>query len=211
MRDKVIETAKRLGLEVDVRRLDASTATVQEAADAVGCPAAQIAKSLVFVADGDPVLCIASGAHRVQTDRLADVLDVAEVRQATPEEVRAATGFSVGGVPPFGHGLPVVLDETLLDHELRVGGRRRRPQPVRGRSAGAGALLHAGSGGRRRRLIVRLRRLGACCVLLGLGPSPRPSRRATWVRPPTVAPDSSTCTGTRRGWCSTCVTPPAAT
>ena len=117
MRDKVIESARELGLEVDVRRLDASTATVQDAATAVGCEDGQIAKSLVFVADGDPVICIASGAHRVDTDTLADVLDVAEVRQATPEEVRAATGFSVGGVPPFGHGLPVVLDETLLDHD----------------------------------------------------------------------------------------------
>lgn len=117
MREKVIASAKALGLEVDVRRLDASTATVQAAALAVGCKDAQIAKSLVFVADGDPVVCIASGAHRVDPDRLADVLDVAEVRQATPEEVRAATGFSVGGVPPFGHGLPVVFDQTLLDHD----------------------------------------------------------------------------------------------
>ena len=117
VRDKVIESAKALGLEVDVRRLDASTATVQDAAVAVGCQDAQIAKSLVFVADGDPVVCIASGAHRVDTDRLADVLDVAEVRQATPDEVRAATGFAVGGVPPFGHGLPVVLDASLLDHD----------------------------------------------------------------------------------------------
>ena len=117
MRDKVIESARELGLEVDVRRLDASTATVQDAATAVGCKDAQIAKSVVFVADGDPVICIASGAHRVDTDTLAEVLDVAEVRQATPEEVRAATGFSVGGVPPFGHGLPVVLDETLLDYD----------------------------------------------------------------------------------------------
>ena len=102
---------------MEVRRLDASTATVQGAASAVGCTHAQIAKSLVFVADGDPVVCIASGAHRVDTERLADVLDVAEVRQATPDEVRAATGFAVGGVPPFGHGLPVVLDEALLDHD----------------------------------------------------------------------------------------------
>ncbi len=117
MREKVIASAKALGLEVDVRRLDASTATVQAAALAVGCEDAQIAKSLVFVADGDPVVCIASGAHRVDMDRLADVLDVAEVRQATPEEVRAATGFSVGGVPPFGHGLPVVFDQTLLEHD----------------------------------------------------------------------------------------------
>ncbi len=111
VREKVIASAKALGLEVDVRRLDASTATVQAAALAVGCKDAQIAKSLVFVADGDPVVCIASGAHRVDMDRLADVLDVAEVRQATPEEVRAATGFSVGGVPPFGHGLSVVFDK----------------------------------------------------------------------------------------------------
>ena len=118
MRDKVIDTAKQLGLEVEVRRLTSSTATVEQAAEAVGCPAAQIAKSLVFVADGDPVLCIASGGHRVGTGRLADVLDVAEVRQASADEVRAATGFAPGGVPPFGHALPVVLDELLLDHEL---------------------------------------------------------------------------------------------
>ena len=117
MREKVIESARALGLEVDVRRLDSSTATVQAAASAVGCKDAQIAKSLVFIADGDPVVCIASGAHRVDTGRLADVLDVAEVRQATPEEVRAATGFPVGGVPPFGHGLPVVFDQTLLEHD----------------------------------------------------------------------------------------------
>ena len=118
MRERVIDTAKRLGLRVEVRRLDSPTATAQQAADAVGCPAAQIAKSLVFVADGDPVLCIVSGAHRVDAGRLADVLDVAGVRQATPDEVRAATGFAVGGVPPFGHGLPVVLDELLLEHDL---------------------------------------------------------------------------------------------
>ncbi len=118
MREKLIENARSLGLKVEVRRLERSTATVREAAGAVGCDDDQIAKSLVFVADGDPVLCIASGAHRVDPDLLADVLDVAEVRQASPEEVRAATGFPVGGVPPFGHGLPVVLDEALLRHEL---------------------------------------------------------------------------------------------
>jgi prolyl-tRNA editing enzyme YbaK/EbsC (Cys-tRNA(Pro) deacylase) len=116
MRDKVIDSARRLGLEVDVQRLDSSTRTVSEAATAVGCDAAEIAKSIVFVADGEPVLCIASGAHRVDTDKLAEALDVAELRQAAPDEVRAATGFPVGGVPPFGHDLPVVLDEALLAH-----------------------------------------------------------------------------------------------
>ncbi len=117
MREKVIHSARALGLEVQVKRLPEPTATVAEAAAAVGAPPARIAKSIVFVADGDPVLCIVSGAHRVDTDLLADALDVAEVRPATPDEVRAATGFSVGGVPPFGHGLPVVLDAMLLEQE----------------------------------------------------------------------------------------------
>ena len=117
MRQKVIDRARELGLEVDVRRLSGTTATVGDAARAVGCQEAEIAKSLVFVADGDPVLCIASGSHRVDPGLLAEALDVAEVRQATPDEVRAATGFSVGGVPPFGHDLPVVFDESLLDYD----------------------------------------------------------------------------------------------
>jgi prolyl-tRNA editing enzyme YbaK/EbsC (Cys-tRNA(Pro) deacylase) len=100
-----------------VQRLAASTRTVKDAAQAVGCDEAEIAKSIVFVADGDPVVCVASGRHRIDTDKLADVLDVAEVRQAAADEVRAATGFAVGGVPPFGHDLPVLFDESLLDHE----------------------------------------------------------------------------------------------
>lgn len=117
MREKVINSARDLGLQVQVKRLHESTASVEEAARAVDCVHAQIAESIVFIADGDPVLCIASGSHGVDVGRLADAFDVAEVRAATPGEVRAATGFSVGGVPPFGHGLPVVLDEQLLAHD----------------------------------------------------------------------------------------------
>jgi prolyl-tRNA editing enzyme YbaK/EbsC (Cys-tRNA(Pro) deacylase) len=117
MREKFVESARDLGLDVHVERLDGSTRTVSEAAVAVGCQEAEIAKSIVFVADGDPVLCIASGEHRIDTDKLAEALDVAEVRQASADEVRAATAFAIGGVPPFGHGLPVVLDEALLRHE----------------------------------------------------------------------------------------------
>jgi prolyl-tRNA editing enzyme YbaK/EbsC (Cys-tRNA(Pro) deacylase) len=118
MREKVIHSARELGLDVKVERLEASTATAEDAAVAVGCDKGQIAKSLVFVADGDPVLAIVSGAHRVDLDSLCEALDCAECRQATAAEVRAATGFPVGGVPPFGHGLPVVMDETLLEHEV---------------------------------------------------------------------------------------------
>jgi prolyl-tRNA editing enzyme YbaK/EbsC (Cys-tRNA(Pro) deacylase) len=60
---------------------------------------------------------VASGQHRVDTAKVADALDVAEVRQAQADEVRAATGFAIGGVPPFGHDLPVLFDEDLLRHQ----------------------------------------------------------------------------------------------
>lgn len=117
MREKVKAAARELGLEVSVRTLQSPTRTVQEAAGAVGCRDSQIAKAIVFVADGEPVLCVASGAHRVDLELLCEALDCAEIRQATPDEVRAATGFPVGGVAPFAHGLPVVFDESLLEHE----------------------------------------------------------------------------------------------
>jgi prolyl-tRNA editing enzyme YbaK/EbsC (Cys-tRNA(Pro) deacylase) len=116
VRDRLAECARELGIEVQVQRLEASTRTVADAAVAVGCQEAEIAKSIVFVADGDPVVCVASGRHRVDTGKVADALDVAEVRQAGAEEVRAATGFAIGGVPPFGHDLPVLFDEELLRH-----------------------------------------------------------------------------------------------
>jgi prolyl-tRNA editing enzyme YbaK/EbsC (Cys-tRNA(Pro) deacylase) len=118
MVEKVTRAARELGLDVEIKTLDKPTRTVAEAAEAVGADSGQIAKSIVFVADGEPVLCVCSGAHRVAIDTLALAFDCAEVRQASPDEVRAATGFPVGGVPPFGHDLPVVFDEDLCDHDL---------------------------------------------------------------------------------------------
>jgi prolyl-tRNA editing enzyme YbaK/EbsC (Cys-tRNA(Pro) deacylase) len=117
VRDRLADCARDLGVEMKVQRLEASTRTVADAATAVGCDASEIAKSIVFIADGDPVVCVASGRHRVDTEKVAEALDVAEVRQAQAEEVRAATGFAIGGVPPFGHDLPVLFDEELLDHD----------------------------------------------------------------------------------------------
>src|SRR5436190_8711132 len=117
MKDKVIQAARELGLEVDVRTLSAPTRTVAEAAAAVGAEAAQIAKTLVFIADGDPVLVVASGAHRVDTELLCEVFDAAQIRQASPEEVRVATGYPIGGVSPLGCGLPIAFDETLLGYD----------------------------------------------------------------------------------------------
>src|SRR5437764_11755190 len=118
MREKVVEVAQKLGLDVEIRTLDQPTRTVAEAAVALGVDEAQIAKSIVFLADGEPVVCVASGAHRVDLDALALAFDCAVIEKATADDVRAATGFPVGGVAPFGHGLPVVMDEALLEHEV---------------------------------------------------------------------------------------------
>jgi prolyl-tRNA editing enzyme YbaK/EbsC (Cys-tRNA(Pro) deacylase) len=116
VREKVRDAARELGLDVTVRTLQESTRTVTDAARAVGYEEAMIAKSIVFVCDGEPVVCVTSGAHRVDAERVALAYDCGEARPASPDEVRAATGYKVGGVPPFGHGLPVLFDEALLRH-----------------------------------------------------------------------------------------------
>jgi prolyl-tRNA editing enzyme YbaK/EbsC (Cys-tRNA(Pro) deacylase) len=118
MRSKVKEAARELGLPVQLRTLDNSTATVAEAAVAIGCEPGQIAKSIVFVMDGEPVVVVASGRHRIDQVKVCDALDCAEGRMASSDEVRAATGFAIGGVPPIGHGLPVIFDTALLEYEL---------------------------------------------------------------------------------------------
>jgi prolyl-tRNA editing enzyme YbaK/EbsC (Cys-tRNA(Pro) deacylase) len=118
MRSKVKEAARELGLDVELRTLDESTRTVAEAAAAIGCAPGQIAKSIVFVMDGEPVVVVASGRHRIDQTKVCDALDCAEGRQASADEVRAATGFPVGGVPPIGHGLPVIFDSALLEYDV---------------------------------------------------------------------------------------------
>jgi prolyl-tRNA editing enzyme YbaK/EbsC (Cys-tRNA(Pro) deacylase) len=118
MRSKVKEAARELGLDVELKTLDASTATVQQAADAIGSEVGQIAKSIVFVMDGEPVVVVASGRHRIDRNKVCEALDCAEGRQASADEVRGATGFPIGGVPPIGHGLPVVFDSALLEYDV---------------------------------------------------------------------------------------------
>ncbi len=107
MVEKVIKAARELELDIEVRTLERPTRTVAEAAEAVDADPAQIAKSLVFVSDGDPVVAVVSGAHRADMDLLAEAFDCAEVRQASPEEVRAATGFAIGAVAPVSTAVAV--------------------------------------------------------------------------------------------------------
>lgn len=107
-------------LSVEIVEFPESTRTAAEAARAVGTTVGQIVKSLLFMADGQPVLVLASGAHRVDPQKLARATSAARVEKATAEATRSVTGFSIGGVPPVGHPntLRVFVDEALLQHPL---------------------------------------------------------------------------------------------
>jgi prolyl-tRNA editing enzyme YbaK/EbsC (Cys-tRNA(Pro) deacylase) len=116
---RVVEAAARKGVTLDVRMFGESTHTAAEAAAAVGAEIGQIVKSLVFVAPGDqgpePVICLVSGPNRVDMARLAAVTGEPEVRRATASEARALTGYTIGGIPPFGFGraMRVIMDPDL--------------------------------------------------------------------------------------------------
>ena len=112
--------ARERGIVPDVRRFPQGTRTAEDAAAAIGCDLGQIVKSLVFVADGEPFLALTSGRNRADTGRLAAALGAAEVRRATADEVRAATGYAIGGTPPFGHSRPraVLIDRDLLGYDV---------------------------------------------------------------------------------------------
>jgi prolyl-tRNA editing enzyme YbaK/EbsC (Cys-tRNA(Pro) deacylase) len=108
---KVAERLRAAGLDVEVQELAASTRTAEEAAAAAGCALGQIVKSLVFADGGGPVLVLCAGDRRVDTALIGDA-----VRRASPDEVREATGFAIGGVPPLGHEREV---RTVVDESLR--------------------------------------------------------------------------------------------
>ena len=117
--ERFLERAADLGLHPEIQTYPEGTRTAADAAAAIGCDVAQIVKSLVFVADdGRPVLVLTSGANRVDEARVAAALGATELRKATADEVRAATGYAIGGTPPFGHdeSLLTVVDPHLLDH-----------------------------------------------------------------------------------------------
>ena len=118
--DPVVEALHAVGLTAQFKTFPAGTATAEQAAKAVGCQLGQIVKSLVFMADGDVVLTLVSGANRVDEKRLAKLLDGVPVRKATAQEVKDLTGFSIGVVPPLGHRIPVLvfIDRDLMDYPV---------------------------------------------------------------------------------------------
>jgi prolyl-tRNA editing enzyme YbaK/EbsC (Cys-tRNA(Pro) deacylase) len=117
---RVRDAAARKGVQLDIRVFDVSTHTAADAAATVDAELGQIVKSLVFAAPGDdgslePVLCLVSGPNRVDLARLAAVTGEREIRRATAREAQELTGFSIGGIPPFGHTRPV---RTIMDPDL---------------------------------------------------------------------------------------------
>jgi len=110
--------AEELGVSVAPVRYPQGTRTAADAAAAVGCDVGQIVKSLVFATPTRLVLALTSGANQVDTDRLGELAGE-QISLADPEAVRAATGYAIGGTPPFGHlnPLPAWIDQDLLAYD----------------------------------------------------------------------------------------------
>ncbi|WP_405871963.1 MULTISPECIES: YbaK/EbsC family protein [unclassified Streptomyces] len=117
------DALRELGLDdlhSRIRRFPDATRTAVEAAAAIGCELSQICKSLIFAADGVPVLVLMDGASRVDVERVRQELGAEKVTRAKADVVRETTGYAIGGVPPFGHRTKtrVLADRSLLGHDL---------------------------------------------------------------------------------------------
>jgi prolyl-tRNA editing enzyme YbaK/EbsC (Cys-tRNA(Pro) deacylase) len=118
--ERVQAALRSMGLNPDVVELPQSTRTAAQAAEAVGCEVGQIAKSLVFRGqdDGSPLLVIASGSNRVNEAMLGSMIGQ-QLELASPDFVRSASGYAIGGVPPVGHENPLrtIFDQDLMQYE----------------------------------------------------------------------------------------------
>jgi prolyl-tRNA editing enzyme YbaK/EbsC (Cys-tRNA(Pro) deacylase) len=117
---RVVEALAAAGATGEVVELADEVRTAALAARALGVEVGAIANSLVFDADGEPLLVLTSGAHRVDTAKVAALVGVRKLGRATPEFVRAATGQPIGGVAPVGHPAPLrtLVDVLLAEHDV---------------------------------------------------------------------------------------------
>jgi prolyl-tRNA editing enzyme YbaK/EbsC (Cys-tRNA(Pro) deacylase) len=117
--ERVVAAARELGLEIEPRTFPEGTKTAQDAADAIGVELGQIVKSLIFGVDGELVLAYVSGANRLDERLLAAAAGGSACERVDADAVRGATGFPIGGVPPFGHTtkLRVFIDPDLLQYD----------------------------------------------------------------------------------------------
>jgi prolyl-tRNA editing enzyme YbaK/EbsC (Cys-tRNA(Pro) deacylase) len=117
--ERVRAALSAAGVAGRIEEFPTSTRTAQEAADAVGTSVGQIVKSLVFLAGGQPVLALVSGANRLDPSRLADLTGL-PIDKADAAAVRQATGYAIGGVPPTGFPAPIptFIDRDLLQYDV---------------------------------------------------------------------------------------------
>ena len=116
---RVTEAANAAGLTIEVRQFPEGTKTAQDAADAIGVTVGQIVKSLVFGVDDEIVMALVSGSNQLDEKKLAAAAGGAKCKRVDADAVRAATGYAIGGVPPFGHStqLRVFVDPDLLQYD----------------------------------------------------------------------------------------------
>ncbi len=116
---RVVEAARALGLEIVPRRFPDGTKTAADAAAAIGVELGQIVKSLIFAVDGEVVLAYVSGSNQLDEKKLALAAGGLKCTRVDADVVRQATGFPIGGVPPFGHTtqLRVFVDPDLLQYD----------------------------------------------------------------------------------------------
>lgn len=116
---KVVQAAAEKGLSIEPRQFPDGTKTALDAANAIGVDVGQIVKSLIFAVDGEVVLAYVSGANQLDEAKLAAAAGGSKCSRVDADTVRAATGFPIGGVPPFGHTthLRVFIDPDLLEYD----------------------------------------------------------------------------------------------
>ena len=116
---RVIAAAREAGLEITTRRFPEGTKTAADAAAAIGVSVGQIVKSLVFAVDGEIVMAYVSGSNQLDEKKLAAAAGGTKCSRVDADAVRAATGYPIGGVPPFGHStqLRVFVDPDLLQYD----------------------------------------------------------------------------------------------
>jgi len=116
---RVVSAAKERGLEINTKRFPEGTKTAADAAAAIGVTVGQIVKSLVFGVDGEIVMALVSGSNQLDEKKLALAAGGAKCARVDADAVREATGYPIGGVPPFGHAtqLRVFVDPDLLQYD----------------------------------------------------------------------------------------------
>ena len=131
--ERFVRAAAALGIEIEPVVYPEGTRSAADAAAAIGCELSQIVKSLLVVGPDGPVLALTAGHNRIDLDALGALVG-GQVRMADASEARDATGYAIGGTPPFGHPEPIrtLVDPSLLEHEVvyAAGGTPDRCFPI---------------------------------------------------------------------------------